>query len=245
MTNPNRVWDRSTGAFFNSRDILFDENGLDHVLDDNVPPPFDLGLCPNYDATTDALASDPSPLPVVDAESPIVRVPLGDSALLPPAPPASPLPSLCEPSSRPKQLSHLGAQYEASRVVEKAKSAKLSAAWHAHHDAINTRGDPAFPLVSTDGASDSSSHVFDNDFANLICKESACLLIRSDRPRNPASPSYDMSLLPATFAEAHRRPDFAIWNAVAQRVQQPQLDGSVSSVRPAAGSQSRKKSLGV
>jgi hypothetical protein len=107
-----------------------------------------------------------------------------------------------------------GARYEAVRAAERVKSAKLSAAWHARHGAIDARVDPVFPVG---GAGDASSHVFDDDFVNLVCEESACLSIRSDRPRNPASPSYDMSIPPATFAEARRRPDFAIWNAVAQK----------------------------
>jgi hypothetical protein len=57
--------------------------------------------------------------------------------------------------------------------------------------------------------------VFDDGFANLMCAESALLSIRSDRPRDPTSPAYDLSIPPATYAEARKRPDFAVWEAVA------------------------------
>ena len=35
--------------------------------------------------------------------------------------------------------------------------------------------------------------------------------IRSDRPRNPSSSSYDLKIPPATYSEAKQRPDFDVW----------------------------------
>jgi hypothetical protein len=64
---------------------------------------------------------------------------------------------------------------------------------------------------------ESNLHIFDDDFANLMCEESALLSTRSDRPRDPTTPTYDLSIPPATFSEARRRPDFPVWEAVAQK----------------------------
>jgi hypothetical protein len=50
-----------------------------------------------------------------------------------------------------------------------------------------------------------------------LCEESAFLSIRSDRTRDPTARSYDLSIPPATFSEARRRPDFPVWDAVAQK----------------------------
>ena len=223
-----RVRDRSSGSFFVSRDVLFDESGSGLDVDGDAPPLFDFSSSPEdepVDDTSppvpvdDALPSDLDSLPVVDSDLPGMDVPVASS----PAPLGSSSVASRGPSSRVKHLSRLGTQYESSRALEKARSAKLSAAWHARHNAIDARVDPGFPPVAvTPGVSPPEAasvceHLFRDDYANLVCEESAFLSIRSDRARNPAAASYDMSIPPATYAEARRRPDFATWDAVVQK----------------------------
>ena len=58
---------------------------------------------------------------------------------------------------------------------------------------------------------DSSSHVFDDDYANLVCSELAFLSIHSNCPCNPSSASYDLKIPPATYSEAKHRLDFEVW----------------------------------
>ena len=222
------VRDRSSGSFFVSRDVLFDEGGSGLDVDGDAPPLFDFspGLedDPIDDASPpvpvdDALPSDLNSLPAVNSSPPDVDVPIA----LSPAPLGSPSVPSHEPSSRVRQLSRLGTQYESSRVLEKARSVKLSAAWHARHNAIDARVDPGFPPiavppgVSPPEAASVCEHLFQDDYANLICEESAFLSICSNRARNPATASYDMSIPPATYAKAHRQPDFATWDAVVQK----------------------------
>ena len=211
-----RVRDRTSGAFFNSRDVLFDESGSDLAFDTDTPAPFDFVSDPNGGAAGDTLPSGLDPLlvsgPVAEPAGAAVSRPLTSG------PRVSPVIPPHDPSNRLKQPSRLGVQYEVTQAIEKARSAKLSAAWHARHNAIDARVDPVFPPADCPARPASPPvHVFDDDFVNLVCEESACLSIRSDCARNPAVASYDMSIPPATYAEARRRPDFAVWDVVAQK----------------------------
>jgi hypothetical protein len=187
-----RVRDKATGTFFNSRDVIFDET-FGPRDDDDVPHA-------SMSPVEDPISVQPTPSsPPANLTPPVER-------------PASPRPQ------RHRVLTKLGQQYESDLAAQKAASAKRAAAWHARHNAIDARdGSLHIDLQpsSTVDAPNPNPHVFDDDFANLMCSESALLSIRSDRPRDPGSSTYDLSIPPATFAEARKRPDFAVWEEVA------------------------------
>ena len=234
-----RVRDRSSSTFFNSRDVIFDESPATSRDDDLIPLPSDTSRVnssasdvPTGDDAPGTGLVDPSPPDAVDTDvAPGDRGPgfLDPSSPVTP-PPAGPASSevpvadsgtaLVPLPSRPQRVrvpTELGRRYDDDLAIRKAQSAKRSAAWHARHGAIDARHDPLdlpVPPPSTPSV-DINSHVFGDDFANLMCDESALLSIRSDKPRDPTSPSYDLAIPPASYSEARRRPDFPVWEAVA------------------------------
>ena len=112
-----------------------------------------------------------------------------------------------------------------TRDAERLLSEQRSAAWRARHSRSNAISVPApvsdaessdlssVPSETAIDANPASSHVFDDDHANLICEELACLSLRSDMPRNPLAPDYDLSLPPATYKESQLCLDADIWQA--------------------------------
>ena len=190
-----RVRDLTTGSFFNSCDVIFDEGHKDFDADTVETPSI---------GPTPATAHSPTPAPTLAQPR---------AAILPPR----------EPSTRVRQVSRLGEQYAKTREAERLASERQSAAWRARHSRSNAISVPS--AVSDSDSSDlsstpsdlvplpasSGSHVFDDDHANLICEELICLSLRSDIPRNPLVPGYDLSLPPATYKESQLRPDAAIW----------------------------------
>ena len=197
-----RVRDRVSGAFFNSRDVIFDESGFNR-----------LGPVPDVDSDTPPVAAKPAP-PAVSSDPsepsppPASILPLAPTAPLAPALPPNPVPPAPalksanlpprEPSSRIRTLTSRGEGVAAEVADSAARHERLAAARQSRAMA---------------SGNDVSVHIFDDDHANLVCTESAFLSIRSDRPRNPASSSYDLKIPPSTYSEAKRRPDFEVWEA--------------------------------
>ena len=193
MSYPNgvkgyRVRDKSSGVFFNSRDVIFDESSVLHSEEDIV-----------FDA----------PLPTLTPSVPDLAVPESG-----PDPVVTPI----ERPQRAHVLSRLRQQYEVDLAAQKALYLKRSAAWHARHNVVDMHDTLVVaPLRPVSPVAESNLHIFNDDYANLMCEESALLSIRSDRPHDPTSSAYDLSIPPATFSEARRRPDFPVWEAVAQK----------------------------
>ena len=205
-----RVRDISSGTFFNSCDVIFDKSSTDldpDAVDTDVTGPMDSTL--GTDSTDRAPVLESPPAPPAST----------------PTPPRPLLPSPRAPSSRVRQVTRLGEQYARDRAAQRLDSERRSAAWRARHSRSNAISEPA--VVSDTDSSDlssvpsdvslpvvpESSHVYDDDFVNLICEELICLSLRSDTPRNPLTPGYDMALPPATYKESQLRPDALVWQA--------------------------------
>ena len=198
-----RVRDVSSGTFFNSCDVIFDEGFRDVDAD-----------------TTDTFDADAVDTPSAE-HTPVVEPPLAPA----PAPSRALLPPPREPSTRVRQASRLGEQYARDRDAQRLASERRSAAWRARHSRSNAISEPA--VASDSDSSDLSSvpsditlpsapmasHVFDDDYVNLFCEEIICLSLRSDTPRNPLTPGYDMTLPPATYKESQLRSDALVWQA--------------------------------
>ena len=73
------------------------------------------------------------------------------------------------------------------------------------------------PAVSPTETASVCRHLFQDNYTNIVCKESAFLSICSDRAWNPAAASYDISIPPAIYAWASQQPDFTIWDAIMQK----------------------------
>ena len=121
------------------------------------------------------------------------------------------------------QASHLGKQYARDRDTQCLNSEQRSATWCARHSHSNTISEPAVTSYSDSSDLSSipsnimlpnapmSSHVFDDDYVNLICKEIICLSLCSDTPRNPLISGYNMTLPLATYKESQLRSDALVW----------------------------------
>lgn len=224
-----RVRDVATGTFFNSRDVIFDES---HFLLRSSVPGSSISLAP-----TSSLVPVPVPDPFVPMSDPVPSLVPSDPVPLPTAPivdqiPVTPVPvvpvpvprlALRAPSSRTKTA--LGELHASEVASAKARRERLAIA-HTERLAAST-------------------HVFNDDHANLVCSESAFLSIRSDRPRNPSVASYDLKVPPATYSEARRRPDFHVWEATVIKELDTLRSMGVYSLSSATRSQGNRQPLGL
>ena len=130
------------------------------------------------------------------------QAPLGPVLLPSPAPCAPTLKSANlppqEPSNWIRTLTLHGEGVAANAADSAAHCECLAAARQSRSRALASSGN------------DVSTHVFDDDHANLVCTESAFLLIHSDHPRNLASSSYNLKIPPSTYSEAKCQPDFEV-----------------------------------
>jgi hypothetical protein len=67
---------------------------------------------------------------------------------------------------------------------------------------------------------------------NLIIADHAYLALRSRSHRDPADPTYDMSMPPATYDEAMRRADAGCWKATMDKEMQLMHDMHVYELVP-------------
>ena len=207
-----RVRDVRTRAFFNSRDVIFDEN-LPQIDAESDGEGWVAPADPNAPSTPAPNVAGPDAVPSTPPRQ-VTR---------PSAPPPRPK------STRIRILTESGKQHQAAIQKAKETRERLAAAREAH---LAARHEEAMPEAVT-GAADAGptdgmdlravddtgvgGHVFGDEHANLVCSESAFLSIRSDRPRDPAVQSYDMRIPPANYAEARRRSDFSTWDATVQK----------------------------
>ena len=229
-----RVRDKVTGTFFNSRDIIFDESCA--ALPGAAPIEFfELSAVPASSALSspsDTLPSLPVPpvegdslLPVSDrisscssltslpsSSSTVSSSSIVSSSACPSTLPvvsrvrsvtSAPVAPLRPPSSRTRAPTSLGELHSEVMAASKARREKLATSRmeRLRDSSLYALADP--PCTS--------AHIYDDDCVNLVCSESAFLSIRSNRPRNPASSSYDLKVPPATYSEAMHRPDFDVW----------------------------------
>ena len=77
---------------------------------------------------------------------------------------------------------------------------------------------PLTPLPdSSPDSGDSDSLPFSEAVVNLVLVEHANLAVRSNTRRDPGAPGYDLSVPPATYDEAMRRPDADRWRAAMEK----------------------------
>jgi hypothetical protein len=201
-----RVRDAHTGSFFNSMNVIFDENFWVKDDDDCVDP-----------AANKTDVKHPISGPIRPATPP------GQIRQAPHSPPPR------ERSRCVKVLTEGGREYQKAISATKALREKLAEARRARlaerpdtecaAQDNTSGGDPVEgnggvqgrDLSEADNSGD-EGHVFADDHVNLICEESALLSIHSDTPHSLISPSYDMKIPPATYSEAKQRPDAHIWD---------------------------------
>jgi len=76
---------------------------------------------------------------------------------------------------------------------------------------------PASPDPDLPDGSDTDSLPFSESIVNLVLVEHANLAVRSNTRCDPGAPGYDLSVPPATYDEAMRRPDADKWRAVMEK----------------------------
>ena len=241
-----RVRDCALGTFFNSRDVIFDENLplLQPSSDeDDISSPTSRSSAapaavPTSAPATPSVASVPSAPSVAGPSSARASTPAvtpSGPVSLPPAPEAL--------ASRSRTLTERGKALRADIQKTKDTRARLVAARKSRaagsactlafcmpsgdvpspsHLSCACPAAPATPAGPSPSATLQTSlegveHVFSDDHANLVCSESAFLSLRSDKARDPTSGSYDLRVPPATFREALQRPDFHVWEDVVSK----------------------------
>jgi len=236
-----RLRDKATGAFFNSRDVIFDESFSGRVFSDS-------------DDSDDASVPAPS--------STSTSVPSA-GVVVPPVPiPGPPPPRV---SSRARVGTERGHAYQEQLLADRARLARQREVRLARingvppPDAPDGCVVPPVPIVapptaiglsigsgpvdapglSATGGPDGAPGLSTTDgpiaasavdaeveicpdtlmvgfpivVAHLIVVEQACIAIRSDTRRNPSTPGYDLKIPPNTYDEALRRPDRDHWLA--------------------------------
>ena len=227
-----RVRDLTTGAFFNSRDVIFDENlpSLQLSSDDDDTPPLPEPPPTQMHITSCSPVIVKSLPPTVVRTAPVLK----DQASSSLGPRTRRLTehgvALCDAVQNAKDARARLAAARKARAV-RSTCAYVSPATpcpssppHPHSPSSPSALPPSsIPAPSTlPSCSDSPStkgvdHVFWDDHVNLVCSESAFLSLRSDKPRDPSSLSYDLRVPPGTYSEAKRQPDFHVWDEVVHK----------------------------
>lgn len=209
-----RCRDIVTGAFFNSRDIIFDESVANRLCSDSddedegspshsptpVPPP----ATPQHPAVPQrSVASQPPHIDVIRHSG---RIPV--------------------PTEKGLELKNrmIAAKARLTRQRE-IRTARIAGIPPPPSDVLV----PPAPVITTptlmpdlpppdipdpDAITAEDDEIgFSQALANLIVVEVACLSVRSDSRRNPLAPGYDLRIPPATHDEAMRRPDCDHWRA--------------------------------
>lgn len=235
-----RLRDKVTGAFFNSRDVIFDESASGRPFPD----------------------SDDEEDNAVPAR-PITAVPVQPST----APPSVPMPqhtSTSAPTSTPYTLpppristrartgTERGRAYQEKLEADRTRLARQRELRLARINGVPPPDTPEgcdvppVPIVThpstisdESGGSDdipgsetaAALAVMDDDailpetlmvgfsigIANMIVVEQAHVAVRSDTRRNPLAPGYDLKIPPNTYDEALRRPDRDHWLAAMKK----------------------------
>ena len=189
-----RCRDKLTGAFFNSRDVIFDENFTGRAFPDG-----------DDDSDEDDPPHTPAPSPV--ALPPAPPVPAPPSTALLPAPAQVPGGGVVRRSGRTHDPTERGRLWRERVALDKARL--------EHQRGLRAQRAPTVaaddPPPAAAPPPDSDTLGFPPVLANLVISELACLSTRSDTRRNPLLPSYDLRIPPATYSEALLRPDRDQW----------------------------------
>lgn len=236
-----RVRSLTTNHFFDSGNVIFDENIPYHALHEVSSTPVDYSTLPFPVPAPDAITPVPDH-PTLDDEPPASH----DDVVIPP--PASNAGVFPPPPSRPtlrteRRLTPAGRAHAESIQAAKAHLVTLRAN-AARRQQVREVGEKAAMVLEVDGD-------VDNQFACLCLEgvmadlpdsfeptddltasavsldvqdylqrdadavfESAFLSLRSDIARNPRSPGYDMATPPANHREAMMRSDMEEWKKV-------------------------------
>jgi len=210
-----RVHDKVTGQFFNCRDVIFDENlGLPHLFGDAPVPAPD--LCSDSDEDNSDNGGGGPP-----AESSVVPPPT--SPVSSGSTPSPGLPALRH-SDRVHTLTEAGRAFQDSIEHAKARLVCRSTPSPLVLDTVLPPSSslsllsPLTPLPdSSPDSGDSDSLPFSEAVVNLVLIEHANLTVHSNTRRDPGAPGYDLSVPPATYDEAMRRPDADRWRAAMEK----------------------------
>jgi hypothetical protein len=199
-----RAWrcrDEATGVFFNSCNVIFDENFSSRAFPDSDSDD-------GEDAAVAPVVSPPA--------APVVVPPV-------PAPPAPPVPPAADRrSTRVRLPTARGQSYQSTLLSDRERLARQRESRQACIQGVipPIEGVNAVPDTPDDGIIPDAEEVgFPRAIANLIAAESTCVAVRtSDSRRSPHSSSgYDMKVPPATYDEAVQRPDWDLWLSAMQK----------------------------
>ena len=202
--------DITTGQFFNSRNVIFDENlGLPHLTGEAPVPTV-------ADDEDDEDSGDGT-LPATPPSSPAPTPPSGSSG--------SPL----RHSSQSHTLTAAGQAYQESLVHARVRLDRWALPAPLTPVPEPTSPPPASsplsPLTPLPSSSEPAEQFMDTNTAfplpdpvvNLVILEHAHLTIHSDTRQDPGSPGYDMGIPPATYDEAMCRPNADKWQAAMEK----------------------------
>ena len=217
-----RVRDIVTGQFFNSRDVIFNENfSLLHLTGDEPVPagPVAIGNVGEDDEETETPVSS-ADATVMSCDAPTDSSP--PHALTPPNAPSSTTLPLLHHSSRSQILTVAGRAFQEDLECTKAHLAQQTALpsietsmpLSPHSCTSDSSLLPLMPLLDTPDsiASADDAPPLSDAIINLVIAEQAHLAIWSDTCRDLGSPGYDMGIPPATYDEAMRRSDVNRWH---------------------------------
>jgi hypothetical protein len=204
-----RAWrcrDKATGVFFNSCNVVFDENFSGRTFPDSDSDD-------DEDAT---VAPVVPPLPVAPMVPPLPVAPM----VLPlmPAPPVPPVGD--RRSTRVRLPTVRGQSYQSTLLADRARLAHQRELRQARVQGVTPpiEGVNAIPDAPDNGIIPDAEEVgFPRAIADLIATESACVTIRSDSRRSPNSSGYDMKVPPATYDEAMQCSDRDLWLSAMQK----------------------------
>ena len=228
--------DVTTGQFFNSRDVIFNENlGLPHLTGETPAPTIE----DDDDDDTDGVPIHSTDTISV-SDAPVSSVP-------PDVPPAQPDPPRRSLHSR--VLTEAGRAFQESLVCTRTRLAQrlvpppLDTSLPPSSPPASSSPSLLTPLldspVSTADADEALP--FSDTIVNLVISEQAHLAIRSDTRRDPGLPgydmgippaTYDMGIPPATYDEALRRSDADKWRAAMDKEMKLLLDMKVYDLVP-------------
>jgi len=220
-----RVRDVATGQFFNSRDIIFNENlSLPHLTGEAPAPLVDAVDDSDDDGDTVPSVTLPPTAPTRTASPPTDVLPAPVTSVMPDP--------LCR-STRSRALTEAGHIFQEGLEWTKVCLARRSVpsidtsppSGTASTTDVSSLESPLSPLTpipeSPTGLSESAESATDDTLPdvvmNLVILEHAHLAIRSDTRRDPGAPGYDMGIPPATYDEAMRRSDADRWRAAMEK----------------------------
>jgi len=226
-----QVCDVIMGQFFNSRDVIFDENlALPHLTGEAPVPPV------NVVDDDDVIVIVCVPAPSV-ALSPTTSADIASSSVDAASLPAPALSSSAPITSDPLRcsacswvLTEAGCAFQEGLEHTKARLARWSALPSLDTSPLSNTSPSTAPdssplspltliLESPPPGSPglATDDVLPDAVMNLVILEHVHLAIWSDTCRDPGAPSYDMGLPPATYDKAMHRSDADCWHAAMEK----------------------------